>query len=65
MVELLVLGILGIACLAVPVAVLVIVLIKGKKKTEMHPGMVPCPKCSSAVSPSATSCPACGHPLGQ
>ncbi len=63
--ELLILGVGGLICVGVVVAVVVLASTSAKRgpAPQPSPGLVPCPQCNHSVSPEATTCPSCGHPL--
>lgn len=61
--ELLLVAVLGLGCIGVVVALVVLVayLNKGKQSPRGR-NLVQCPDCQRSISPSAVSCPHCGRP---
>ena len=50
------------ACLAIPVAIVILLLMLVGKRPS-GPNLVPCPDCGRQVSRLAAACPHCGRPL--
>ena len=51
-----------VAILALVVVAGVVVALSGKRSPN-NPNLIPCPMCNHKVSPEATMCAGCGHPL--
>jgi len=58
----LILLVLGLFCLAIPVAVVLVVVMLARQRPS-GPNLVVCPDCHGRVSRLAPTCPHCGRPL--
>ena len=62
--EMLILLVMGLMCLGVPVAILVVVFAVARKSHSSMPDVPPCPNCGTHVVPGAKFCHQCGSSLG-
>lgn len=64
-IELLILGVIGLLLVAAPVTVVVLLLMSRRNSgpSSANPNLAPCPDCGRLVSLQADSCPQCGRPL--
>jgi hypothetical protein len=61
--ELLLLGLLGLACVGAIVAGIVVALSASRRGEDSPRDVMHCPHCRTAVSPLDRYCPSCGQPL--
>ena len=61
--EMLILLLIGLICVGVPIAALVVVLLIARKSGASRPGSPPCPHCGSHMVPQAQFCHQCGSRL--
>lgn len=62
--EVLIVLLMGLVCLALPVAILAVVFMIARKSGGSASDAPPCPKCGSHVVPGGRFCHQCGSPLG-
>ena len=61
--ELIIMLFMGLICLGVPIAVVIVVLAMSRKSGSSMPGSAPCPNCGTHVVPGARFCHQCGNSL--
>ena len=54
---------LAVVVIFVLVVVAVVLTARSGKRQSNNPNLIPCPMCNHKVSPEATMCAGCGHPL--
>jgi hypothetical protein len=63
--EMLIILFMGLVCIGVPAAILIVVFAVARKSGSSTPDSPPCPRCGTPLVPRAKFCHQCGSPLGQ
>ena len=58
-----ILALLAVVVIFALVVVAAVVMARSSKRSPNNPDLIPCPMCNHRVSPEATMCAGCGHPL--